>query len=176
MFLIIDMAHQLTHEETDFKSQNFPLALVTHQLRSPANLGSIYRLAEAFHIEQLFCCGNTIDLNSNRLKRTARATVTKVKTQFFDDTTEALQVLKEQNYRLIGLEITDNSIALQDLQIKSKQKIALVIGDERMGIDSESLSFCNTLAHINMFGDNSSMNVAQATAIALYEITKKMSN
>ena len=36
------------------------------------------------------------------------------------------------------------------------------------------LNQTNEIVHINMFGENSSMNVVQATNIALYEITKQL--
>jgi len=52
--------------------------------------------------------------------------------------------------------------------------VALVIGDENSGISEEILSQCKKQVHITMFGKNSSMNVSQAAAIALYELTKQL--
>ena len=52
----------------------------------------------------------------------------------------------------------------------------LVVGSERNGIQHEILTCADSVYHIPMYGQNSSMNVAQATSIALYEITKLLSN
>ena len=54
-------------------------------------------------------------------------------------------------------------------------KIAFIIGDENHGVSDAILKQCNVIVHIEMYGQNSSMNVVQATSIALYEFTKKLS-
>jgi tRNA G18 (ribose-2'-O)-methylase SpoU len=48
--------------------------------------------------------------------------------------------------------------------------MALVVGSEINGVSAEILNISNQIVHINMYGKNSSMNVVQATSIALYEI------
>ena len=50
----------------------------------------------------------------------------------------------------------------------------MIVGDENFGISEAVLKVSDTIIHINMFGQNSSMNVVQATTIALYEITKQL--
>ena len=52
--------------------------------------------------------------------------------------------------------------------------MVLVIGDENFGISESILKQSDAVIHIDMFGHNSSMNVVQATNIALYEITKQL--
>ena len=54
------------------------------------------------------------------------------------------------------------------------QNIALIVGDENFGISEDVLKLCDAVIHIPMYGQNSSMNVVQATNIALYEITKQL--
>ena len=53
--------------------------------------------------------------------------------------------------------------------------IALIAGSEVSGISPELLEAAHQTAHIEMYGTNSSMNVVQATAIGLYELTGKLS-
>ena len=53
--------------------------------------------------------------------------------------------------------------------------MVLIVGNENFGIDKDLLEWSDQKVHINMFGINSSMNVAQATGIALFEITKSVS-
>ena len=50
----------------------------------------------------------------------------------------------------------------------------MVVGAERYGISENILNILDDCYHIEMYGQNSSMNVAQATSIALYELTKKL--
>ena len=76
---------------------------------------------------------------------------------------------------LIALEITDNSIPISELELPENSKIAFLIGDENHGVSASILEKCDAVVHIEMYGQNSSMNVVQATSIALYEFTKKLS-
>ena len=168
------MSRQLTHYNTEFESRKYPLVLILDGLNGPANLGGIFRLADAFHIEKIILCGPEIELNSPRIKRTARATLEKVA---FEQGQEALDTCTryiEMGYDLMALEITNDSIALDTYDFQKHKKIALVLGNENVGIQREVLERCPIKLHIRMFGQNSSMNVAQATGIALYEITKSL--
>jgi tRNA G18 (ribose-2'-O)-methylase SpoU len=72
------------------------------------------------------------------------------------------------------LEITSDSIALDTLNLRSDSKILLIVGNERHGISQIVLDMVPTKVHISMFGSNSSMNVSQATGIALYEFSKTL--
>ena len=83
-----------------------------------------------------------------------------------------IQELKAENYTLIALEITEKSIPISELKLEKNSKIAIVIGDENHGVSASILEQCDTVVHIEMYGQNSSMNVVQATSIALYEFTK----
>lgn len=169
------MSQQLDHLTIPFSTEKFPVTLITDQVKSPANLGSILRLADAFCVEKIIFCGIDEEvINSNRLKRTARATQQTMHYCFEDNIIDVVNSLQQQNYSLTALEITDDSIAVEDFIIKKDLKIALVIGDENFGVSAEILQKTEQNIHITMFGNNSSMNVAQATGIALYEITKKI--
>ena len=56
-----------------------------------------------------------------------------------------------------------------------KAPIVLIIGNENHGVSDDLLRQSDIVLHIEMYGNNSSMNVTHAAAIALYELTKKMS-
>lgn len=71
------------------------------------------------------------------------------------------------------MEITSASIPVEDFRYSEENKcILLILGNEASGISKELLEISDKHLHINMFGQNSSMNVAQAAGIALYEISK----
>jgi tRNA G18 (ribose-2'-O)-methylase SpoU len=74
----------------------------------------------------------------------------------------------------VSLEITSNSEPIHDYAFPKNQPITLVVGDENFGVSEEILKLSDAVIHIDMFGQNSSMNVVQAANIALYEITKQL--
>lgn len=169
------MSEQLSHTETSFKKKKFPIILLLDNVTGEANIGSLFRLADAFGIEKMIFGGTKPNLNSNRLKRTARNTHNTVDFDFAEDPEELLQTLKKKSYRIISLEITAKSKPIQDLKFQDDtEKIVLVAGNERHGISAKMLNLCSEAFHIEMFGENSSMNVAQSVGIAFYEITKSM--
>lgn len=165
---------QKTHDTTNFEEKKFPLILVLDGISSPANIGSLFRLADAFNIEKMIFCGTEVDLQSNRLKRTARSTVKNV---IFEEHLNAEAVcmeLKNFDYTLLALEIAAGSEAVEEVNYSSFEKVALVLGNENSGIQNDILNLADKMLHINMFGKNSSMNVTHAAAIALFEITKSL--
>ena len=90
-----------------------------------------------------------------------------------DDINQYIENIKETHY-LIAIEITEKSTPLHQQQFRTQKPIVLIIGDENFGVSETVLNQTDEIVHINMFGENSSMNVVQATNIALYEITKQL--
>ncbi len=162
---------QHTHESTPFLTKEHQITLLCDGLESPANVGAIFRLCDAFGVEEIIF-NQEPDLTSNRLKRTARTTERTIPFRTVTDLNDALLQLKEKEYLTVALEITNQSNALSSIRTQLPNKIALVIGNERQGVSERILKQVQEVVHIEMFGKNSSMNVAQATAIALYELTK----
>ncbi|MEE3225045.1 MAG: TrmH family RNA methyltransferase, partial [Bacteroidota bacterium] len=78
--------------------------------------------------------------------------------------------LKNEGFSCIGLELTTQSIPLETFKHQAFEKIALVLGNERHGIDQRILEQLDYLTYIPMHGKNSSMNVSQAAAIAAYQL------
>ena len=89
---------------------------------------------------------------------------------------KVIEKLKDRDYQIISLEITTTSQPIYNFKFSTKKPIVLVIGDENFGVSEAILNQSNAIIHIDMFGKNSSMNVVQATNIALYEITKQLSS
>ncbi|WP_025743158.1 TrmH family RNA methyltransferase [Aquimarina pacifica] len=170
------MAEQLHHQNTEFIKKQFPITLVCDRVNSPANIGSLFRIADSFGIKQIYFCGEDITVISKRMQRTARATEKNMVYHQVDDSSIAIAQLKSEGYTILALEITDTSIPTSEYVLNPKEKIALVIGEENSGVSDQILELSKQHLHINMFGKNSSMNVATATAIALYEITSQYAN
>lgn len=166
---------QLDHYSSKFEKNQFAIILVTDNVTRPANVGSIFRIADAFGVEKLILGGSAIELN-RKVWNTSRATEKVIEFEQIENSQDVIKNLKKEGYSVICLEITENSKSISEIQLENNQKIVLVVGSERNGIQHEILTYADSVYHIPMYGQNSSMNVAQATSIALYEITKLMSN
>ncbi|WP_179020110.1 TrmH family RNA methyltransferase [Winogradskyella forsetii] len=166
---------QLSHYNSNFKKQKHPITVICDNVTNAPNIGSLFRIADAFNIEELIFCGSDISLGK-RMTKTSRSTEKYVNHCFNEAIETQIQNLKSKNYYLIALEITENSQALSEFKLQTKQPIALILGDENFGVSETILEQVDAIVHINMFGNNSSMNVVQATSIALYEITKQLNS
>ena len=164
---------QLTHYNTNFKKQSFPITLICDNVTNAPNIGSLFRTADAFGIEKLILCGENIQLG-RKMAKTSRATENVVTYAIQKAASEVVDTLKAEGYQIIALEITDASQPIHKVQFSTETPIALVIGDENFGVSEAILKRSDAVVHIDMFGQNSSMNVTQATNIALYEITKQL--
>ena len=166
---------QRNHYNTTFTKKQFPITIIADNITNAPNIGSLFRTSDAFGVEQLILCGDAIQLG-RKVSKTSRATEKTVSFQLNKQILETVSHYKSQGYYLVALEITTNSQPIHHIQFPSKQPIALIIGDENLGISEAVINLCNTVTHIDMFGQNSSMNVVQATTICLYELTKQFKN
>lgn len=145
--------------------------MICDGIQSPANLGALFRICDAFGVQEIIF-SERIPLHSRRFIKSARNTQEHIAFRQEQVLTETIFQLRTEGYETIGLEIATNSIPLPQFKSVPLTHIALVIGNESEGISNEVLALLPTVLHIPMFGNNSSMNVIQATAIALYELTK----
>lgn len=161
---------QLQHEDIEFEQKSFPVILVCDHIYFQQNIGSLFRISEAFGVEKIIFIGADIPLNPRKINKTSRSTHLHVPHIAIEETNACIEYLVSNNYEIISLEITDTSKPMKELKIPISKKMALVIGSEINGVSDEILNISNQIVHINMYGKNSSMNVVQATSIALYEI------
>lgn len=164
---------QLTHYNTNFKKREFPITLICDNITNAPNLGSLFRISDAFGVTELIFCGEHIPLG-RKMTKTSRATEKAVNYKIETSALNVVKELKAKNHSILSLEITENSKPIHTFKFQKNQSIALVVGDENFGVSDEILKLSDAIIHIDMFGQNSSMNVVQAANISLYEITKQL--
>ena len=162
---------QLSHNQFVLSSHSKEIIILCDHIHSPANQGAIFRLADAFGVKEILFIGAPIDIQSARLKKTARSTQQHITYSHHECVTTQLKHLQEEGYQCLALEITDASIPISQLSI-TQDKIVLILGNEQEGVSQDVLKDVDKVMHIPMYGQNSSMNVAQAAAIALYHISQ----
>lgn len=162
---------QLTHGENQFERKTFPITLICDHIYFQQNIGSLFRISEAFGVKNIIFFGKDIPLTPRKINKTSRSTHLHIPYSVMEEMSELTTYLLENNFEIISLEIASNSKPINEITIPTNKKIALVLGSEIDGVSHELLQISAQILHINMFGKNSSMNVVQAASIALYEIT-----
>ena len=163
---------QLTHYDIENKQQTFPITIVCDAIRTPENIGMCFRVAESFGVSKIYLHDSSPSINNRIVKRTARNTFHQIDSESYSDFTELVTTLKKEGNSIIGIEITDQSIDIQDFDFKNQEKLVLLLGSERHGI--KAIDLVDATISIPMYGRNSSMNVVHSLAITLYEITNQL--
>jgi len=163
---------QLDHNSHKAKMQTHFFCLLAHNISSPENIGSLFRIADALGLEKIYLSGNSPIPPNPKIKKTSRSTEKYVPFEYLRDAFGIVSGLKKEGYIIISLEITSSSIDIRKIKIKSDEKICLILGSENEGINQDLLDISDHTVHIPMHGQNSSMNVATACAIACWEMMK----
>ena len=153
-----------------------PIVLVLDNLRSAHNVGAIFRTADAALLEKIYLVGVTPRPPSAHIDKTALGATDVVTWQYFETITVALEDLKKSGYTVVSLEQTDASISYSSEKVFLKKEfpIALIVGNEISGVSQNALDVSDYSVDIPMYGRASSLNVATATGIVVYDMIRRL--
>jgi 23S rRNA (guanosine2251-2'-O)-methyltransferase len=163
---------QLTHNDIENEQQQFPITIVCDAIRTPENIGMCFRISESYGVHKIYFHENSPSIENRIVKKTARNTVNQIQHASYTNFDALIKQLKNEGNTILGIEITDKSINIQDFNFKKHKKIALLLGSERNGI--KNINLADETIAIPMYGRNSSMNVIHSLAITLYEVTNQL--
>ncbi|MEI8143581.1 MAG: RNA methyltransferase [Candidatus Berkelbacteria bacterium] len=158
------------------------ISLILDNLRSAQNVGSIFRTADGAGVKKIYLCGITPKPPQKDIDKTALGAVDSVDWEYLSNSTDAISMLKEANTTIVALEQDKNSTTLKEINEKISAKytdkssttknLALIVGNEVDGINSDILNLSELILEIPMYGQKNSLNVAVATGIALYKLNE----
>lgn len=144
--------------------------LILDGLTDPRNFGALLRTAEAVGIRRvLIPKDRSVDVTPTVVKVSAGA-VHHLKVYRVTNLRRAMAALKEHGYWLVGL---DDHAPEQIYDRVYQDRLGIVLGSEGRGIRPLILRECDYRASIPMLGKVSSLNVAVAGAVFLYEILRQ---
>jgi len=156
----------------DFKqTKKTPLIVVLDNVRSLHNVGSVFRTSDAFLIEAIYLCGITAPPPHPEIHKTALGAENTVEWQYFENTLDAVRLLKQNNYHILAVEQAENSIPIDKFKAENR-RYAVVFGNEVKGIDQGVMDQCDACVEIPQFGTKHSLNVSVAAGIVIWEIFK----
>ena len=157
------------------------IVLIAHNLRSCHNVGSLLRTAEGLGVSKVYLVGYTPyplgTGNDHRLPheavkidkqihKTALDAEKQIAWEHHDSIDSVFKTLHQEGFAIFAVEQTDSSITLPTFTPPAK--IALLVGREVEGVETEVIAACDGALEIPMFGQKESFNVVQAAAMALY--------
>lgn len=155
----------------DYKRQHRPARNVAALLQSieyPVNVGSIFRLAEAAGMDELILTGITPTPPHPTIDKVGRYKSKKVPWQYEEDPLAAIARLREDDYRIIAVELATGAIPYHEYQYP--ERTCLVVGHEDHGVTKATLAACDDAVFLPMYGKGRSLNVHVALSIVVYHI------
>jgi tRNA G18 (ribose-2'-O)-methylase SpoU len=168
--LKLDELERLTVDEF-VSTEKTPIIVVLDNIRSALNVGSIFRTSDAFAIEKIIICGISATPPNREINKTAIGATESVAWEYFESISDAIKKLKDEDFRIIGVEQTDQSILLPEFKA-TNEKMAVIFGNEVDGISDEILGMIDTCIEIPQFGTKHSLNVSVCAGIVLWELSK----
>lgn len=152
------------------------IVVVLDNIRSQHNIGSIFRTADAFRIEKIYLCGITAQPPSREIQKTALGATESVNWQYFENTIDAVEKLKEEGFLIISIEQVSKSLSLVDFMPEKNKKYAVIFGNEVDGVQQEVIDKSDNCIEIPQFGTKHSFNVSVTAGIVMWDLFNKIKN
>ena len=150
---------------------------VLENIMNPTNIGAIFRSAAALHMDAVLLTTACSDPLYRRSIRVSMGTVFQIPWTFFPINSENdasyLTPLKEFGFKTVAMALTDNSISIDNPQLLSEEKLAIVLGSEGDGLAQKTIADCDYTVKIPMSHGVDSLNVAAASAVAFWELRSR---
>jgi tRNA G18 (ribose-2'-O)-methylase SpoU len=157
------------HKEGSVLTRSREIIVACAPMRSNVNISSIARTASACAVERLVLTGN-----ATLISKIARDGAEELDISIHRSLLPVLRKLRNDGYRLVGLEQTTNSTSMHSYSFT--RRTVLVVGNERTGLTPETLEMLDDVVEIPVYGLPHSFNAATAASMALYEYCRQFPN
>jgi len=144
--------------------------VVLDQVTDPHNVGAILRTAAAFGARALVTTRRHSPEITGTLAKAASGAVEHVPYIQIGNLSEAITQLQDMGYQTVGL-AEEGEQNISDLAPFGS--VAIVLGAEGTGLRLKTRNTCDVLAKLPTHPPIASLNVSNAAAVSLYEITRK---
>ena len=149
-------------------TQNSNTAVVADNIRSALNIGGIFRTCAFFGVSRLWLCGYTATPENPHVAKSAMGAEKTVAWRRADTATDAIASLRSEGFTIHALETAQNATDVAEWT--PCHASAIVIGNERFGLDPETVALCDGALAIRGAGAKNSLNVVCALAVALHRL------
>lgn len=142
--------------------------LILDNIQDPGNLGTIIRSAVAFNIDTIIASSNTVDIFNSKVIRASQGMLFHIN-YIVDNLDDNIKKLQGNGYKIFSTKVNGGK-SLKN--VEKMKKFAIIMGNEGKGVSSELQNLSDELLYIDMNNNCESLNVAVATSIILYELSK----
>ena len=148
---------------------------VLENVMNPTNVGAIFRSAAALNIDAILLTSSCSNPLYRRAIRVSMGTVFQIPWTYMDtESSECpqadIKLLQKLGFRTAAMALSDNAINIDNPQLMSEDKLAIVLGTEGDGLAHSTIADCDYTVCIPMSHGVDSLNVAAASAVAFWQL------
>ncbi|WP_396668381.1 TrmH family RNA methyltransferase [Microbacterium sp. R86528] len=146
------------------------LVVILEDIVDHTNVGAIFRAAAGLGADAVLISPRCADPLYRRSVRVSMGTVFQVPWARLPEWRTAREVLHEAGMHLTALALADGAVDLDAFAEARPERVALMLGAEGDGLSRRALDAADTVVTIPMAGGVDSLNVAAASAVAMWEL------
>ncbi len=145
--------------------------VIVENVADPTNVGAIFRSAGAIGADAILVTPRCSDPFYRRAIRVSMGTVLQVPWTRVGDWSSTRELLIRHGFHVAALALTPDAVSLRDFDGASHERLALVLGAEGPGLTDDALAASDTVVQIPMMHGIDSLNVAAASAVAMWALS-----
>jgi tRNA G18 (ribose-2'-O)-methylase SpoU len=145
--------------------------VILENVADPTNVGAIFRSAGAIGADAILVTPRCSDPFYRRAIRVSMGTVLQVPWTRVGDWASTRELLTAHGFHVAALALTPDAVSLRDFDGTSHERLALVLGAEGPGLTDDALAASDTVVQIPMKHGIDSLNVAAASAVAMWALS-----
>ncbi|MCR5654611.1 MAG: RNA methyltransferase [Lachnospiraceae bacterium] len=149
---------------------------VLNDVVNPTNVGAIIRSAAALGMDGVLLSHTSVDPLTRRAARVSMGTVFQIPftkaTREESEGITLIRLLQSYGYKTVAMALTEDSVGIDNEEIRANEKLAVILGTEGTGLPKEMIAACDYRVMIPMHHGVDSLNVAAASAISFWELLK----
>lgn len=165
---------------------------ILENVMNPTNIGAIFRSAAALGVDAVLLTPACSEPLYRRAIRVSMGTVFQVPWTYISPDKSAsisntvtekacsniapswINQLRSLGFKTAAMALTDDSISIDDNILLSQDKLAIVLGTEGEGLNRQTINNCDYTVKIPMSHGVDSLNVAAASAVAFWQLCRKL--
>lgn len=154
---------------------------VLEDVMNPTNVGAIFRSAAALGMDAVLLTSACSDPLYRWAIRVSMGTVFQIPWTYLNQNeagstcsgADGIRLLQELGFRTAAMALSDQSISIDDPRLMAEKRLAVVLGTEGNGLSDRTIAGCDYTVRIPMAHGVDSLNVAAASAVAFWQLTKR---
>jgi len=137
------------------------------------NVGAIFRAAAGLGADAVLVTPRCADPLYRRSVRVSMGTVMQVPWTRLPEWPEAAEILHTAGFHIAALALSDTAVDLDRFAARPPERLAILVGTEGDGLSQAAINAADSVVTIPMMHGVDSLNVASASAVALWALRRK---